>query len=430
MRNKIKTNKKNIVILGSGFCGLHAAKRLAKNLRGNTNYQIILVDRRDATVYNGELYEISSAYNKRITAACLRVLKECVSTSISQVLQGLEVIFVKDSVTGIDPKSKKVVLQTGGELPYEFLVLALGSVTNFYGIPGLEEHSYPMKTLEDALALNCHFDQFFQERWRASKEGGKSHQKVHIVVGGGGFTGVEFACELMGCIKKLARKYKFKTSEVSISIVQGSKEFVGLGETVSSYAYKRFKKLEIHPVTGGRIASYDGKIVSLSMGDGSKKDMPADILVWTGGIKPNPLLKSFEILDPSGAMEVHQNLESPHYPGVYAGGDAAAIFDPRTGNLVPKLALMAIPEGNLIADNIAARINGNPQKMFVPFLKGFLIPMGGKYFVYNKGRVTFGGFIPYIMRRIIDLYYYMSLLPAAAAFRKWKHTETIFIQND
>ncbi len=426
MHTKLKTGKKNIVILGSGFCGLHVAKKLAKKLRFSKDYQIILVDRREVSIVNGDLYEISSAYNKRITQECLRTLRDSVSISIRQVLHGLKVIFLRDLITNIDHKSKKVILRGKGEIPYEYLVLTLGSVTNYYDIPGLAEHSYPLKTVEDAMALNCHFDQFFRERWEK-----KEHKKVHIVVGGGGFTGVEYACELSGCVKKLAKKYGFDPSEVAITIVQGSKEFVGLGKKVSDIAYRRFKKLGIRPMTNARIAGYDGKHLTICNKDGTcSRSTPADIFIWTGGVKPNPLVQSFEILDPSGALEVHQNLESPHYPGVYAGGDNAAIFDPINHSLVPKLAQLAVQQGSLISHNIWAAINGRAQKLYMPFFKGFIVPMGGRYFVYHKGNITFSGIIPYIMRRFVDLWYFMSLLKPGAALKKWIHTENIFIQND
>lgn len=426
MRNKPKTNKKNIVILGAGFCGLQAAKRLAKRLRFNREHQIILADRRDVSIYNGDLYEISSAYNKRISNECLSQLRESVSIPIKRVLRGLEVYFIRDNIASIDPAEKKVVFKNKGEISYEYLVLALGSVTNYYDIPGLEEHSFPLKTVEDAMALNCHFDQFFRERWEKKNRG-----RVSVVVGGGGFTGVEYACELAGCVKKLARKYHFDPAEVSISIVQGSGEFVGLGKKVSDLAYRRFRKLGIHPITNTRIAGYDGKVLTVCSKTGvCKRSMRADILVWTGGVKPNPLVKYFPILDPSGALEVRQNLESPHYPHVYAGGDNAAVFDPVHRELLPKLAQLAVQQGSLIGHNVWADIAGRPQKTYKAHFKGFIVPMGGRYFVFHKDSVTFSGLIPYLMRRFVDLWYFMRLLPPSHAFKKWIHTQNIFLQND
>lgn len=426
MHQKIKKNKKNILILGGGFCGLRVAKHLAKKLRFHKEYQIILIDRKENQIYHADLYEISTAYNKRISKSCLRALKETVCIRIQQVLRSLEITFLRDEIVTIDPTNKKISLTHSGELSYEYMVLTLGSVTNYYHIPGLEEHALPLKTVENALSLNCHFDQFFRERWEK-----KSQRKVNIVVGGGGFTGVEYACELHGYIKKLATKYHFKPSDVTISIVQGSEEFIGIGKTVSDIAYRRFKQLGIRPVTDARIADYNGKYLTVCSKTGiCKRSMLADILVWTGGVKPNPLLNNFTILDTSGALEVYPTLESPHYSKVYAGGDNAAIFDPQHHQMVPKLALMAIQQGKLIAYNIWADIVHKKQKVYQPSFKGFIVPLGGKYFVYHRNNITFSGIVPYLMRRALDLWYFASLLPLRSAFRKWWHTENIFLQND
>lgn len=427
MLSKIKTNKKNIVILGAGFCGLKAAKHLAKLLRFNKEYQIIIVDRRNIHVYNGDLYEISTAYNEKMTQACQTQLQDAVTITMKRALKGLPIVHAQATVQSIDPKNKKVMLSKYGEIPYEYLVMGLGSVTNYYGIPGLAENSFPLKTVENALAINCHLDQMFRERYEK-----KDTHKVHIAVGGGGYTGAEFACELVGCIKKLGKKYHFDPEkEVEISIIQGSEEFVGLGKKVSDITIKRFHQLGIKPMTNSRISGYDGKMLKVSDKKGEPKaDIHTDMLVWTGGIMVNPLLKSFPILHESGGMETYPTLESPHYPKVYAGGDNAAIFDSKKHNLVPKIAQLAVQQGQLIAHNIYAEIMGKQQKEYHPTFKGYIVPLGGTFFVYNRGNITFSGIIPYLMRRYVDLLYFASWMPFGAAFKKWRHTENIFLQND
>lgn len=426
MLSKIKLNKKNIVILGAGFCGLKAAKQLASHLRFNKEYQIILVDRRSMHVYNGDLYEISTAYNKQMSEACQTKLRDAVTITMKRALKGLPVVHAQTNIESIDPANKKVTLTKHGEIPYEYLVMALGSITNYYNIPGLEEHAFPLKTVENALAINCHLDQMFFDRYKR-----KDHHKVHIAVGGGGYTGAEFACELVGCIKKLSQKYKFSPDEVEIKIIQGSEEFVGLGKKVSDITVKRFHQLGIKPIVNARISAYDGKVLTICDKKGvCKRGLEADMLVWTGGIMVNPLLKSFPILHESGGMETYPTLESPHYPKVYAGGDNAAIFDSKKHNLVPKIAQLAVQQGKLIAENIYAEIIGKQQKEYHPVFKGYIVPLGGTFFVYNRGNITFSGIIPYLMRRYVDLLYFASWMPFTAAFKKWLHTENIFLQND
>ncbi|MCC7196584.1 FAD-dependent oxidoreductase [Candidatus Peregrinibacteria bacterium] len=427
MLSKIKTNKKNIVILGAGFTGLRAAKQLASRLRFNKEYQIILVDRRNIHVYNGDLYEISTAYNEKMTQACQTKLQDAVTITMKRALKGLPVVHAQSTAKSIDPKNKTVTLSKYGEIPYEYLVMALGSVTNYYNIPGLAENSFPLKTVENALAINCHLDQMFRERYEK-----KDTHKVHIAVGGGGYTGAEFACELVGCIKKLGHKYHFNPEkDVEISIIQGSDEFVGLGKKVSDITIKRFKQLRIKPITNTRISGYNGKTLKTIDKKGvPHPDIHTDMLVWTGGIMVNPLLKSFPVLHESGGLETYSTLESPHYPKVYAGGDNATIFDPKRHNLVPKIAQLAIQQGRLIGENIYADIIGKKQKEYHPVFKGYIVPLGGTYFVYSRGMVTFAGIIPYMMRRYVDFHYFASWMPFGAAIKKWMHTENIFLQND
>lgn len=426
MHTKLLKNKKNIVILGAGFCGIQTAKKLAQKLRFRKDYQIILIDRKDTHTYHADLYEISNAYTPRISNGCLSMLKETVCIPIKKVLVGLPVLFLKDEVEMIDYSNKKIALKGWGDLSFEYLVVALGSVTNFYDIPGLKEYAFPLKTIGDALGLHCHLDELFKIRHQRHEK-----RKIHIVVGGGGFTGVEYVCELTGFLKKLTHKYAFSMNEVDIKIIQGSDEFVGLGKEVSDIVEARFKILGIHPVLNAKISSYDGKHLSICSPKGvCNRSILADVVVWTGGIKPNPLLKWFPVLDASGSLEVYSTLESPHYAKVYAGGDNAAFFDPVHHQMLPKLAQYAVKQGPVIAYNIWADIVHKKQKIYTPFFKGFIVPLGQKYFVYHKGNVTFAGILPYVMKKCFDLWYFMKLLPPRWAFKKWWHAENIFVQND
>jgi len=426
MRRKIQPNQKNIVILGAGYCGLHVARNLATKLRFKKNYQIILIDRNEKQTFASDLYEIGTAYNKRVSKSCLRALEDTVLIPIKEALKGIDSVFVKADITKIDHENNKIELKNQDAIEYEYLVVALGSETNFYNIPGLKEHSFPMKTVKDALNLNCHMDQIFRDQWEKKK-----FKETNIIIGGGGFTGVEYACELAGLLKKLNEKYDFNHGTAKIFVAQGGDEFVGLGKEVSDITKRRFKELGIKPITDARIAGYDGKVLNICSRSGvCKRSLRADILIWTGGIRPNHLLKDFPILDRSGALEVYPTLESPHYPKVYAGGDNAAIFYPKTDELVPKLAQLAVQQAKIIAYNISADIKESKKKIYKPFIKGFIVPLGAKYFVYHNGNVTFAGIIPYIMKKIVDLLYFASVLPLKKALQKWYSGGKIFIGND
>lgn len=431
-----KQESKNIVIVGAGFCGLQIAKHLAQKLKRKKEFRVLLIDKNRTQVYTADLYEISTAYNEKITEACLRALKESttidIPKSFQQEIKTHSLEFLQDEVTKINPAKKKVHLKKNGTLPYEYLVVTPGSVTNFYNIPGLEKNSFPLKTLEDALNLNCEMDTFFRERWKRAH--GASLQKeipVNIVIGGGGFTGIEYACELGGFIEKLARKYDFNEKNVHVSVIQGGDELIGLGKKVSDIAKKRLAHFNVRPILSTRIAAYDGKTLTLcNRQNMHKQSMPADMLIWTGGVKPSPLIANFPTLDPNGTLETKPTLETVHYPQVYAGGDIATIYDPIKGTPVPKLAQLAVQQGKIIASNIVAAIYARPPKTYKPLLKGFIMPMGGKYYVFTRGNVTITGVIPYLMKRFVDVNYFSQYMPLIKAIKKVIHSHKIFSRND
>lgn len=426
MHTKVHLDKKHIVILGGGYCGLRVAKMLAKKLEHFEDYQVILVDRKPLHLYAADLYEIATAYYPKITDACLTELSDSITIPFEQVLEGTTACFVRDSIVHIQPTKKTVKLKNLGEISYEYLVVTLGAVTNFYDLPGVEEKAFPLKTIEDGLALECHFEQTFRERHEKN-----IHTPLQVVVGGGGFTGVEYACELPGFIRKLSRKYSFDPREVKITVVQGGPELIGLGHDVSRLALSRFENLGVKAIFNARIGGYADKKLEITPKDsGVKKQIPADILIWTAGVQSNPLLKDFPVLHESGCLDVEPNLEATHFPKVYAGGDNAAVFDVKHHGMLPKLGVVAVQQAPVIAHNIWADIAKRPQKAFVPKLKGFIISLGGKAFLYHREGHTKMGFVQWLRRRKFDFWYFHSLLPFPKAIRKWWKTEKIFLQND
>lgn len=426
----MREKKKNILILGGGVCGLIAAKNLAKKFTRHPDtakeYLIILINNTDVHVYHSDLYEISTAYNEKITAACLSALEDSVCITLHEVLEELGVDFIQDTVRDINTTKKTVSLRKGDPVSYEYLIVAVGSITNYYNIPGLEENALPLKTLANALALNCHVDQFFRERWEKKESG-----EVHIVVGGGGATGVEYTCELIGYIRKLSRKYDFDPDKVEISIIDGSPEFVGLGTKASDIVKRRFRQLGINAIPSTYIQGYEHNEIKVEDKESKKQyAIPADIVIWTGGIKPNPLLKSFDRLTKNGEMEVKTTLETPHYPKVYAGGDNAAVIDPKTNKPTPKMGQFALQEGEIIADNIWADMTGGEKRDFHPFVKGFLVPLGGTCHMFIRGGLVFAGFMPYLMKKVHDITYFALYMPLKTAVSRIFHKERIFRQND
>lgn len=417
---------KTIVILGGGFAGLRSALTLSKKLKGNPAYRVLLIDERPIHLYTPDLYEIATAYHDEITETCLTQLKDAVAIPFSKIIDHKPVEFLRDRVTKILPEKKMVALQNHGMLAFDYLVVALGSVVNYYGIPGLEEYASPLKTLMDGLAVNCHLDMHFHNLWKKDVK-----KEVHIVVGGGGATGVEFASELPGCINKLCKKYLYPREKVRITVIEGSSELTGQGEKVTQTILKRFQELGIDVRLNTFIKKVDEIGLHTETPTEEKKILPVDLLVWAGGVKPNPLIReSFQETSKNGALVVNENLQSTNHPSLFAAGDNAYFVDPKVQKPAPMLAQIAFTQGKLIAENILAEIEGKKKKPYQTRLKGVIIPLGGKYALLKKGRFVLKGYFMWVLRRLVDLRYALSILPFRYALKKWIHDTNIFVGND
>lgn len=415
--------QKNIVILGAGFAGLHAALQLAKkNLK--SEYQIILIDERDVHIYTPDLYEIATAFNQKITEECLVKLKNTVAIPYSSILEGTPINFLRDKVLALHPQQKEVELKNSGNLNYDYLIIALGSVINYYDIPGLIQFSYPLKTLTDSLAINCHLDIYFHTLWKADK---KEH--VRIIVGGGGATGVEFACELPRCIDKICKKYGYPRYNVTISVIEASSQLAGGGDSISARILKRFEKLGITAYLNTFIKGVEVNKVVIESASGGQRELPMDILIWTGGVKPHPLIKeTFSTTSKNGALPVNEFLQHGEFREIFAAGDNAYFVDKEKS--APMLAQTAYEQGKMVAHNIAAEIINARKKAYRIAIKGIIIPLGGQYAIFKRDNFIMAGFAIWLLRRLIDLFYAMKILPLPYALRKWIHDTNIFVRND
>lgn len=414
---------KNIVILGAGFAGLRASLSLEKYIKKHPGYKIILVEERPVHLYTPDLYEIATAFHEKINEACLTKLKDAVAIPFSKILHGKAIEFLRDRVVQIFPKEKSVQLTQTGRISYEYLVVALGSVVNYYGIPGLEEYSYSLKTLTDGLAMNCHLDMRFHNLWKAEPElGRKEKREISIVVGGGGATGVEFASELPSCIDKLCRKYHYPRSRVVITIIEGSGELAGQGPKATKVILGRLNKLGIRVQLNTSIRKVDEAGIHLKSAGKGYFIFPNDFLIWTGGVKPHPLAH--------GGLQVNEFLMHPEFPEIFAAGDNAVFVDPKTKKPAPGLAQIAYRQGHCVAKNILADIEKRPKTAYEMKFSGVIIPVGGRYAVFKKGNLVLRGFWMWVLRRLVDLRYALGILPVRYAITKWIHNTNVFMEND
>ena len=400
----VPQTRKRIVILGGGFAGMKTAERLEQELRTNASAMITLVSEANALLFTPMLAEVAGS----------SLEPSHISTPLRSSLHRTE--FVRGRIDGIDLENRKVVLASDsatGQLfvPYDQLVLALGSVSNYLGMANVEKLAFNFKSLLDAIRIRNRVIEMFE---RADREADASERAAFLsfVIAGGGFAGVELAGALNDFARGILADYpNLSPNELSIVLVHSRDRILPeLSESLAGYAQKKMEARGVRFRLNARLSDVRPGVVVVSDGE-----IRARTLVWTAGTAPNPLLKaqSFEC-DKRGAVKVDSTLAVPGHPGVWALGDCAAVTDSKTGQQCPPTAQFAIREAVTVARNIAAQLKGRQSKNFHFDSLGALCVVGHQTACaelsvpFARGKsVRFSGLLAWLMWRGI----YLSKLP-------------------
>ncbi len=420
---------KQIVVLGGGFGGLRAARLIARSLRRkrlHDRYRVILIDRNTYQTYTPTLYEAATTSQD---TANYCALKNIITFPIVDLLAFESVEFVHDTVTELDLIHGDVHC-VGRRLRFDYLVLALGSETNYFNIPGLEECALPLKTFVDAMRIRDRVLALQSDR-------GTSAQ---IVIGGGGSTGVELAGELEVWLCTLgAERRRFCTA--TVTVVDGGNRLLGnLDKRIGTRAFERLNELGVSIVLAERIVGVDRNTVIFQSG----KKIPYDLLIWTGGVKAPSIMSSLPLKGDGRRVTVMSEMQCfPHrddlvlYGRIYALGDAICMLDPRTGEPVPMVARAAIEQADVVAYNILGdillhegRVHVHKRMNYRPRDYPYVVPVGGKYAIAHVGFFIISGFFGWMFKGLVELYYLLSILPFWKAMRTWIRGLWIFVQND
>jgi len=391
--------EKNIVILGGGFGGVYTALELQRLRRTGVPLRITLVNRENFFLFTPMLHEVAAS-DLDLTH---------IVNPLRKLLKGVN-LFHGD-VESIDLATRTVTVTHGGEphphdLTYDHLVLALGSVTNFFGLPGLEEQALTMKSLGDAIHLRNRAIAHLEEADFECAAHLRS-PLLHFVVAGGGFAGVETIGALHDFLLEAVRFYPNLSPEaVRFTLVHpGETILPELGPKLGAYAQQKLIERGIDVRTKTRVTGVAGDVVSLN--DGSTLD--ARTLVWTAGTSPHPLLATLPVATDRGRVRVGADLAVPEWPGVWAVGDCASIPDPASGGACPPTAQHAIRQGAVLARNLVASESGAPRRSFAFKGLGQLAAIGKRTGVARVLGWQFSGFFAWWLWRTV----YLSKLPRA-----------------
>lgn len=417
---------KKILILGGGFGGVRCALDLDKKFKGQV--QITLVDKNSYHLFLPSLYEVASIYEKNPLSSedpFAVKIRKTVCIPYGEIFSGKNINFIQAEVSDVDLKTKNVRTKGGEVLEYDYLVIALGSQTADFGIPGVREYAYQFKGIDDAVAINVKLGKLVKKM-----ASGEKMDSLKILVGGAGFSGIEFAAEISGCIKKMCLINKVKTRNAVMTLIEaGPKILPMVSDRERVIISKHLTKL-------GVVLMEDSPIVEIGDGFVRLKNgqlLEGDMVVWTAGIKANEFLKSIDSLPltDNGKVVVDENLRVQGLERVFAVGDNQEFIDPKTQKPVPALAYTAIDQGKIVAKNIYNLINGKKLRPYRPSYSVWIAPVGGKFALANLwGVLSIGGFLGWVIRELVDLRYLASILSFGKAITLFRQEITIFTKND
>jgi NADH dehydrogenase len=369
------------------------------------NLHIRLVSNRDNFEYHGALYRLVAG--RSLLEVCL---------PLRRILDSSRVDIIKDHITHLDKKNRVATGVSGSTYKHDILVVAVGSKTNYFGIPGLEEHAWGMKTIKDALALKQHIHNTLDMCTNAHAHEGP----MRYVVIGAGPTGVEMAGELASYVRTQASRCGLDPNQVQIELVeQSSRILPTLSAVLAKRITKRLRCIGVQAHLGCSVQEVSARQVVCA--DGTTFD--TDTTIWTAGVRACELVDDLDVAqDKQGRIRVDEHLRVPGWDHVYVAGDVAAT--PHSG-----MAQTAIHDGRYIA-NCIAQENNDSYTMLPDYYAGepiWAIPVGSRWAGTQWGKARFYGYVGWMLRRLVDWVVFINFLSfgkALAAFRSHYHVQS------
>lgn len=352
----------SILILGAGYGGLKTAVELQKEF-GTDEADITLINKNDYHYETTWLHE----------AAAGTLLPEEVRYDIKDVIDSVKVKFIKATVEGIDVDGKRVTTDAG-EFTYDYLVVALGFEGETFGIPGLDKYALSIANVRAATYIREHIDYQFA-LWTTEEV--KDDSRLTIVVGGAGFTGIEYLGELANRIPELCTEFDIPREKVRILCVEAAPMVLpGFDESLVSYAVGQLEARGIEFSIGTPVVEATPEGVMIKKGDDATEFIKAGTVVWAAGIRGNRLIEETSIESNRARVKVEKDLRAPGYPDVFIVGDCALMINEEINRPYPPTAQIALQQAEQAAKNIAALSRGDETHAFHPDLKGTVCSLG------------------------------------------------------
>lgn len=395
----MKSEPTRILILGGGFSGISILRELEKTLKDVRNVKITLVNEDNFFLYTPMLPELASG----------SIRPSNISIPLRMMCKKAE--FIQAKVSSIDLNSKMVAITRPFDgkvrvLNYDYLVIAIGSTTNFFGNKRIEKHAFTLKTIQDAIGIKTHLIHMLEIADAEENEAAQEKLLTMVVVGAG-FAGVETIGELNHFVRDSVKSFyhNINPDNIKMILLAASNSILPeLGETVGKKAMETLQKAGVKIILNTKAVDAGEDYVFL----GSGETIPCDTLLWTAGVTLDPVVTNLDCEHKSGRIVVDGYLKLPKTQNVYALGDCAAITDTKTGGLYPPTAQHALRESKIVAHNLKCSIIGKDKpKQFNYESKGMMAIIGKRQGIAAISGRAITGIAGWVIWRT----YYLGMLP-------------------
>jgi len=382
-----KTNIQKIVIVGGGFAGVKTALELANK----SGFQVQLISTHMNFEYHGALYRSATGHSPMEVVIPLKTILK----------RAKNVELILDTVASINSHRKTLRSETGNEYSYDSVVLAMGNDVNYFGIDGMDQHSFAMTTIPQTIALRSKLIELFK----------KPGATPTIAIVGAGPTGVELAGELQQFARRISHKYRNHLAHPKVVLIEGSDRVLPMFDPVlSAKAYKRLQKLGIHSRLSTKVNSCEPGKVCLA-----GEDIQADAIVWTAGSKPVDFYAQHprEFKLERGRVKVDKFMRAFGHKDIYVLGDNAST---RSSGM----AQTALHDAKFVVRNLLRIQKGTPAVAYRDWHPIYVVPVGEKWAVLQSEKHQISGYAGWLARRRADRWIFKNFLPYKQAIRQWR----------